>query len=106
MGMVKKVGEKIDEMGKWQKRMTILMFLGTLILIVFNFGVAAQEHFRLDDRVAAIEIDKRIEWLEKQDVACESEEKEGSQTERRKINCKKWRKELDRKYKELEKLQT
>ena len=86
MGMIKKAGEKIDEMNKWTKRIFSLGLIGTLITVALNFGVQAQEHFTLGNRVAALETNKRIDWLEKQEVACEEEKKAEGQSERRKIN--------------------
>lgn len=56
--------------------------------------------------VAEVKLERRIEWLEKQEVTCEEEERAGNQSQRRKANCKKWSSELERKYTELEKLQT
>jgi hypothetical protein len=101
----------LDHMGKWKKGMITLGFFGGFLLIIFNFGVAAKNHFELDGRVLALEIDKRVEWLEEQDSACSKEEKienkgGDEQSDTRKRNCKRWRRELEDKYKKLKELQT
>ncbi|MBW2644610.1 MAG: hypothetical protein JRE23_00270 [Deltaproteobacteria bacterium] len=115
-----KAKDKWETMSVWQKRITILSFFGLLLTGSVERGMAAYSHFATNERadqiesmvmvvenmVVATNTERRIEWLEKQDVACSDEEKAADQSERRKINCKKWRKELDDKYKELEKLQT
>lgn len=108
-----KAMDKWDKMGVWQKRLAILSFFSILLTGSAERGMAAYNHFATNERVSKIEnmivasnLERRIEWLEKQDVACSDEEKVGHQPERRKINCKKWRKELDDKYKELEKIQS
>lgn len=72
-------------------------------------GVEYVVNLRIDEvgnLVAEVKLERRIEWLEKQEVTCEEEKKTGNQSARRKANCKKWSSELERKYKELEKLQT
>lgn len=108
-----KTTDKWDAMSVWQKRLTILSFFSLLLTGSAERGMAAYNHFATNERVSKIEnmivasnLERRIEWLEKQDVSCSDEEKVGDQSERRKINCKKWRKELDDKYKELEKIQS
>ena len=108
-----KTKDKWDAMSVWQKRIAILSFFSLLLTGSVERGMAAYNHFATNERVSKIEnmivasnLERRIEWLEKQDVSCSDEEKVGDQSERRKINCKKWRKELDDKYRELEKIQS
>jgi hypothetical protein len=110
MKTIKRIGEKLDEMGKWHKRIIVIGSMGVLILAIFNFGVAAKEHFSLGTRVLALEIDKRKAWLEEQDAECSKEERKtgkggDEQSDFRKRNCKEWREELKDKYEELKKLQ-
>ena len=72
-------------------------------------GVEYAVNMRIDEvgnLVAEVKLERRIEWLERQEVTFEEEEKAGNQSQRRKANCKKWSSELERKYGELKKLQT
>lgn len=108
-----KTKDKWDSMSMWQKRLAVLSFFSLLLTGSVERGMAGYNHFATNERVdqvanlvAEVKVERRIEWLEKQVVTCADEEKKGNQTPGRKINCKKWNGELDRKYKELEKFQT
>ena len=108
-----KMGDRWDLMGKWKKRALIVLFFCGLVAGGVERGAAAFKYYATTARVdmvenliLAINIERRIEWLEKQVVTCEDEEKKGEQSSQRKVNCKKWKKELDEKYKDLKILQT
>lgn len=110
------MGKAIDKWNSFDKVTKRVIAIAAVVGILSTAASgcwAAVNHYATNTRVdvvanlvTEVKLERRIEWLEKQEVTCEEEKKAGDQSSRRKANCKKWSSELDRKYKELEKLQT
>lgn len=110
------MGKARDKWNSFDKLTKRIIAIGAVVGILSTIASgcwASLNHYATNIRVdmvanlvIEVKLERRIEWLEKQEVTCEEERKIGDQSSRRKANCKKWKGELDRKYKELEKLQT